>query len=80
MAWKNFSPRAGLTYDLTGNGRNVVKFNYGRYVGQLGTGNMSGTYNTVSLTQVRYPWVDLNKDKYVQVNEIVYCRRRASLR
>jgi len=76
VAWKNFSPRAGLTYDLTGNGRNVVKFNYGRYVGQLGTGNMSGTYNTVSLTQVRYPWVDLNSDKFVQVNEIVYLQEK----
>ncbi len=71
VAWKDWSPRVGLTYDLTGNGRNVVKFNYARYVGQLGTGNMSSTYNTLVTTYVRYPWVDLNGDKSVQANEVV---------
>ncbi len=76
VAWKNFSPRIGLTYDLTGNGRNVAKFNYGRYVGQLGTGNMSSTYNTLVTTYVRYPWVDANNDKFVQVNEIVYLQEK----
>jgi hypothetical protein len=72
--FKNISPRAGFTYDLTGDGRNVVKFNYARYVGQLGgnSGMMSTNYNTVGLTQVRYPWVDLNKDGFIQANEIVY--------
>jgi len=71
LAYKNWSPRFGATYDLTGNGRNVLKFNYARYVGQLGTGNLSSTYNTVGSTLVRYPWVDLNGDKFIQANEIV---------
>jgi len=72
VAWKNWSPRLGLTYDLTGDGRNVVKFNYARYVGQLGTGTMSSVYNTVTHTLVRYPWVDVNGDKSVTANELVY--------
>ena len=72
VAWKDLSPRFGLTYDLTGNGKNVVKFNYARYVGQLGTGELSSYYNTVGLTYVRYPWVDVNGDKFIQANEIVY--------
>ena len=71
VSFKNWSPRVGFTYDLTGNGRNVVKFNYARYVGQIGTGDMSSTYNTVGSTYVRYPWVDLNGDKTVQANEVV---------
>jgi hypothetical protein len=71
VAFKNWSPRIGVTYDLKGDGRNVVKFNYAHYVSQLGTGDMSSTYNTVVLTQVRYPWVDLNGDKFIQANEIV---------
>ena len=71
LAWKDWSPRIGLTYDLTGDGRNVVKFSYGRYVGQLGTGNMSSTYNTLVTTYVRYPWVDVNGDKSVTANEVV---------
>ena len=71
LSFKNWSPRIGLTYDLVGNGRSVAKFNYSRYVGQLGTGTLSSTYNTVSATQVRYPWVDLNNDKFIQANEVV---------
>jgi hypothetical protein len=71
LAFKSWSPRLGLTYDLLGNGRNVVKFNYARYVGQIGTGDMSSTYNTVSSTLVRYPWIDVNGDKFIQANEVV---------
>lgn len=71
VSFKNWSPRVGFSYDLTGDGRNILKANYARYVGQLGTGNLSGTYNTVASTLVRYPWVDLNHDTFVQANEIV---------
>ena len=38
IAWKDFSPRAGLSYDITGDGKNVAKFNYSHYVNQLGHG------------------------------------------
>jgi hypothetical protein len=72
VSWKNWSPRLGFTYDVTGDGRNVAKLNYARHVGQLGTGTMSSTYNTVTHTYVRYPWVDVNGDKSVTANEIVY--------
>lgn len=71
VAWKNWSPRVGFSYDMTGDGRNVAKVNYARYVGQLGTGTMASTYNTVAATLVRYPWVDVNKDGFVQANEVV---------
>jgi hypothetical protein len=71
LAYKTFSPRLGVTYDLTGNGRNVVKFNFSRYVDQLGSSGLSSYYNTVGLTTVRYPWVDVNNDKFIQANEVV---------
>jgi hypothetical protein len=71
LAFNNWSPRAGLTYDLTGNGRSVVKVNYAHYVGQLGNGEISSTYNTVQQTYVQYPWVDVNGDRFVQANEVV---------
>jgi hypothetical protein len=72
IAFKNWSPRLGLTYDLVGDGRNVVKFNYSHYVSQLGSsGTLAGVYNTVVTTLVRYPWIDLNGDKFIQANEIV---------
>jgi hypothetical protein len=73
-AFKNWSPRLGLSFDLTGNGRNVAKFNYARYVGQLGgnSGMMAVRYNPVGQTYVRYPWIDSNHDEFIQANEIVY--------
>ena len=72
VAFKNFSPRIGFTYDLMGDGRNVVKLNYSRYANQIGTGSLAATYNTVNTASVRYPWVDLNNDQFIQANEIVY--------
>ena len=72
VSFTNWSPRLGLTYDLTGDGRNVAKFNYSHYVSQNGTGSLSSTYNTVVLTQVRYPWLDLNTDGFIQANEVVF--------
>ncbi|MCX6544848.1 MAG: carboxypeptidase-like regulatory domain-containing protein [Acidobacteria bacterium] len=70
VAYKTWSPRVGLTYDLLGSGRSVVKASFAHYVGQLGTGSLSGTYNPVSSAYVRYPWHDLNGDGFIQANEI----------
>jgi len=72
-AFKDFSPRAGLSYELTADGKNVVKFNFSRYVSQIGgntTGYLSNPYNPVKVTEVDYPWTDLNGDSLVQTNEI----------
>jgi hypothetical protein len=70
--YTNWSPRVGLTYDLTGNGMNVVKFSYARYVAQAGTGDLSSTYTTTgSNSYVQYPWNDINGDKFMTPNEIV---------
>lgn len=35
--WSNISPRLGITYDLSGNGRTVLKASYGRYYAGLTT-------------------------------------------
>jgi hypothetical protein len=70
IAWKDLSPRVGVSYDLTSDGRNVAKFNYSHYINQLGTGQLSGPYNPVKVTELDYPWTDLNGDGFVQANEI----------
>ncbi|MEO5762255.1 MAG: TonB-dependent receptor, partial [Vicinamibacteria bacterium] len=70
VKFNDFAPRLGLTYDLKGDGHNVVKVNYARYASQLGDGSLSSTYNPVAQATVRYPWTDLNGDKFVQPNEI----------
>lgn len=70
VPWKNFSPRFGVSYDITKDGRNVVKFNYSHYVNQMGSGGLAYVYNPVVVTELDYPWADLNGDLTVQANEI----------
>jgi hypothetical protein len=71
IVFNNFAPRVGFSYDLAGDGRTLLKANYGMYYGQVGNGTISGTLNPVSRTSVRYNWTDLNHDKFVQANEVV---------
>jgi hypothetical protein len=47
-----------------------LKANYARYYSQQSTTDLSSTYNPVVQATVRYPWTDLNGDKFVQPNEI----------
>lgn len=59
FSWNLFSPRAGVTYDIAGNGRTVVKLNYGQYWWNPGADflfnvspNVNGGWNK------RYAWID----------------------
>ena len=56
VAFNDWSPRLGFTYDLTGDGRTIAKANYARYFGQVGNGGIAGTVNPVGSTTLRYPW------------------------
>jgi hypothetical protein len=70
IVFNDFSPRLGMTYDLTGDHKTIVKLNYARYYGQVGTGGISSQVNPLSSVTVRYPWTDLNGDKVFQTNEV----------
>jgi len=70
VAFNNFSPRLGLTYDVTGDTKTLVRGNYARYYGQVGNGTIAGTINPVGTTTLRYPWVDANHDGVAQPGEI----------
>ena len=58
--WWNIAPRVGFTYDLTGEGRSVLKGYWGRYYSNMGTGiddaNPGGNKN------VRYEFLDHNEN------------------
>jgi Carboxypeptidase regulatory-like domain/TonB-dependent Receptor Plug Domain len=71
LVWNNFSPRAGLTFDIKGDGKTIAKANYARYYSQLGNGNIASTINPVGSTTLRYPWIDSNGDRVAQANEIL---------
>jgi len=67
--YANWSPRIGVTYDLTGDGKTVLKASGARYWG-LNMSTAARLEPTGSTTTLRFPWKDLNGDKVVQVNEL----------
>jgi hypothetical protein len=69
VRYNNFSPRFGVTYDLRGDGKTVLKASASRYYG-VGVFTASALEPTGSTTTLRFPWKDLNGDKIVQANEL----------
>ncbi len=67
--WNVAAPRIGVTYDLTGDGKTVLKGNYGLYWHNPGVGiGSSGNPNTAA-KQASYTWNDINGDKRWQPGE-----------
>jgi len=63
----HFVPRIGLIYDLSGNGKTVVKANYGRYYFNLGVGfaenvNPNGPGPGGNGPYRQYTWTDKNNN------------------
>ena len=71
VAFNNFSPRVGFTYDLAGNGKTIARANYAMYYGQVGTGGVSNQINPVTAATVRFPWNDANHDGVIQPSEVL---------
>lgn len=68
--WKDWAPRISGTYDLTGQGKTVVKLSAGKYLDQIGTGTPGPNPNgTVSQT---YTWIDQNNDLQFQPGSAVW--------
>ena len=65
----DWSPRAGFTYDLRGDGKTVLKVSGSRYYG-LGMSTAQYLEPTSDTTTLRFPWKDVNGDKIVQANEL----------
>jgi hypothetical protein len=71
VAFNDFSPRLGVTYNLTGDGRTLARANFARYYGQVGNGGVAATINPVGSTTLRYPWSDANRNQVAEIGEIV---------
>jgi hypothetical protein len=66
-AWSLISPRVSFTYDITGDGKNVLKVSAGRYMSQSG--------NTIANNYIPYrfgyaDWTDANLDETPQFSEL----------
>jgi hypothetical protein len=66
--WTNVSPRLGVIYDLTGDGKTALKLNLARYYYQISTGD-TDPVNPNSLGGEFRVWVDRNGDKKFQKGE-----------
>jgi len=67
--WNNLGPRIGLTYDLAGDGKTVVKASYGLFWHNPGPGVSADANPNQNNKSVTYSWTDRNGDKRYQAGE-----------
>jgi hypothetical protein len=58
--WNLVAPRLGATYDLRGNGRTIVKINYGQYWFNPGADFLFNVNPNSQVWWTRYQWTDPN--------------------
>ena len=69
VAFNHLVPRLGATYDLTGDGRTVLKGNWGRFYFNPGV-NLADAINPNTSDQYAdFNWTDLNGDRIYQEGE-----------
>jgi hypothetical protein len=69
FAWSDFSPRTGFTYDLSGDGKTLLRGTFNMYGGIMG--NWLADYlNPLGTAEIDYYWNDGNGDGLVTVNEL----------
>ncbi len=68
VTWKDLVPRVGLVYDVLGDGRWAIKFNYSRYAEPLG-GRFAADTNVNDIGREDWNWTDENGDGRFQFGE-----------
>ena len=81
--WNVAAPRIGLTFDLSGDGKTVLKGNYGLYWHNPGVGVGGNANPNTAGKSATYTWTDINGDQRWQPGEEItrtvgVARRRAS--
>jgi len=69
--WTFFSPRLGLTWDITGDGKTIGKASFSMYGDFMGTGSYNqmpgGTGGTID-----FWWLDQNRDEELEFTELYW--------
>jgi hypothetical protein len=68
--WKGFLPRFGVAYDISGDGRTVVKGTYGQFYADLQANSYADGFTPSSVLTYSYRWADRNNDKLYQPGEV----------
>jgi hypothetical protein len=69
-AWQTLSPRIGVTYDVTGEGKIIATANYALYADSLLLSEQVAFENAAGISEMDVPWTDLNGDRMVQADEV----------
>jgi hypothetical protein len=69
FVWNVVAPRIGMVYDLRGDGRTVLKGNYGLYWHNPGVGVPSDVNPNTGTKSATYLWNDINRDRRYQLGE-----------
>lgn len=69
FTWNLFAPRAGVVFDLFGDGKTVLKGNYGFFWHNPGVGLGGDANPNTSGKSATYRWSDLNGDRRWQAGE-----------
>lgn len=69
VTWSRISPRLSLIYDVTGDGKNVIKVSAARYGSQGGFG-LANFVNPLGWREIDLYWQDANADGRVTAGEL----------
>ncbi|MCC7177186.1 MAG: TonB-dependent receptor [Acidobacteria bacterium] len=67
--FNSFAPRLGMVYDLSGDGRSVIKANYGLFWHNTGVGLSTNVNPNQASKNITLTWNDLNGDRRWQPGE-----------
>jgi hypothetical protein len=69
FSWNGLAPRVGVVFDLSGDGRTVLKGNYGFFWHNPGVGIGSSANPNTAAKQATFQWNDTNGDRRWQPGE-----------
>jgi hypothetical protein len=72
LAWKDFSPRVGLTWDVTGDGKTVAKLSGAIYGGRMASWQIYPYYRGGSGGWMNFYWYDQNGNNVADLNELYW--------
>jgi hypothetical protein len=70
FTWKDWSPRAGLTFALDEARKTTLRANYGRYAAQIYSTLINFDNPLSGNAELDYAWLDRNGDRVVQRSEV----------
>ena len=68
--FNSFTPRVHAAFDVTGDGRSVIKGGYGRFVHLRSTGAEINNFNKNGQRTMTYDWRDLNGNRDYDPGEV----------